>query len=63
MAVKDIQAEKKRLMTKLSVADFKIHSKSEVPVKWLLSPIIALFEYLNKARETQIIKGCYRRQS
>ena len=34
MAVKDIEAEKSRLVSELEVEEFEVFSREEVPVKW-----------------------------
>lgn len=61
LAVKDIIAEKERLVRELRVGNFEIFSRHEVPVKWgsFRDPwgnCIGLFEYINKREENERIK-------
>ncbi|MGR3764357.1 VOC family protein [Rossellomorea sp. NS-SX7] len=53
LGVADLEAEKKRVMQLLSVEDFTIHSRKEVPVKWATFEDpwgngIGLFQYMDQ---------------
>ena len=61
LAVKDLAAEKARLIDELKVEDFEIYSREEVPVKWCTfsdpwGNRIGLFEYIDKKEESIRIK-------
>ena len=56
-AVKDLAAEKARLVSELKIEDFEVFSREEVPVKWgtFSDPWgnrIGLFEYIDKLEES-----------
>ncbi|TKC18911.1 VOC family protein [Robertmurraya kyonggiensis] len=58
--VKNIEAERKRLIKELGIKEFEIHSRPEVPVKWgsFSDPWgnqLGFFEYLDKEEEQQRI--------
>ncbi|WP_270181389.1 VOC family protein [Alkalihalobacillus sp. CinArs1] len=58
LGVEDISAERERVMKKLNVAHFEIHSREEVPVKWgtFTDPWgnrLGFYEYLNKEMEAE----------
>ena len=62
LAVKDITAQKNRLVRVLNVDKFEVFSRQEVPVKWgtFTDPWgnrIGLFEYIDKAQEDKLIKN------
>jgi len=61
LGVKDLKAEKERLVRELNVENFEVFSRQEVPVKWgtLTDPwgnCIGLFEYLDKKEDDERIK-------
>ena len=65
LAVKDIEAERKRLMEALHIETFEIESRDEVPVKWATftdpwGNRLGFFEYLNKEEEEERIKSMLR---
>ncbi|MCA0987557.1 VOC family protein [Guptibacillus algicola] len=56
--VEDIEAERERVMKRLNVSHFEIHSREEVPVKWgtFEDPWgnrVGFYEYLNKEEQAQ----------
>ena len=61
LAVKDLKAEKERVLRELNVAHFEIFSRQVVPVTWASfsdpwGNRIGLFEYINKSEEKERIK-------
>lgn len=59
--VKNIEAERERLIKELGIEEFEIHSRPEVPVKWgsFSDPWgnqLGFFEYQNKTEEQERIK-------
>jgi len=61
LGVKDLKAEKERLVRELNVENFEVFSRQEVPVVWgtFTDPWgnrIGLFEYLDKKEEDERIK-------
>lgn len=61
LGVKDIEAERERVMSDLNVEHFEIHSREEVPVKWgtYIDPWgnrLGFFEYINKDEQAERIK-------
>ncbi|WP_070119784.1 VOC family protein [Bacillus marinisedimentorum] len=61
MGVKNIDAAKERVMNELNVADFEVHSREEVPVKWgtFSDPWgnrLGFFEYHDKTEEAERIQ-------
>ncbi len=62
LAVKDITAQKNRLIRELNVDRFEVFSRQVVPVKWgtFTDPWgnrIGLFEYIDKVHEDKLIKN------
>ncbi|WP_316568748.1 VOC family protein [Neobacillus sp. YIM B06451] len=60
VAVKDLEAEKSRLVSELEVENFEVFSREEVPVKWCTfsdpwGNRIGLFEYIDKKVESERI--------
>lgn len=60
-AVKDILNEKERIIRELNIANFEIHSRPEVPVKWgtFTDPWgnqIGFYEYIDKNEEKKRLK-------
>lgn len=63
--VKNIEAERERLIKELGIEEFEIHSRSVVPVKWgsFSDPWgnqLGFFEYQNKTKEQERIKTILR---
>ena len=61
LGVTNIEAERERLIEKLKIDSFEIHSRPEVPVKWgtFIDPWgnrLGFFEYLDKGEEQERIK-------
>ncbi len=61
LGVRDILRERNRMIEKLNIPPFEIHSRSEVPVKWATfqdpwGNEIGFFEYLNKQEEINRVK-------
>ncbi|MFE6169512.1 VOC family protein [Viridibacillus arvi] len=61
LAVKDIEAEQKRIVKELNVEHFEIYSRNEVNVKWgtFKDPWgnrVGFFEYLDKKEQNDRIK-------
>nr|WP_144924691.1 VOC family protein [Paenibacillus bovis] len=64
LAVKDLAAEKERLIDVLKVEDFEIFSREEVPVKWCTfsdpwGNRIGLFEYIDKKELKSLQSNLY----
>jgi hypothetical protein len=62
LGVKDIEAERNRLIKELLIEKFEIHSRPEVPVKWgtFEDPWgnqLGFFEYLNKTEQNERLKN------
>lgn len=62
LAVKDMEAQKNRLVRELNLENFEVFSRQEVPVKWATftdpwGNKIGLFEYIDKVQETKLIKN------
>lgn len=60
IGVTDLEAERSRLIHRLHVEEFEIHSREEVPVKWATfsdpwGNRIGLFEYMDKEVERERI--------
>lgn len=61
LGVKDIEAERERMMKHLNIERFEIHSREEVPVKWgtYTDPWgnqLGFFEYINKDEQAERMK-------
>ncbi|AGX04604.1 MULTISPECIES: VOC family protein [Bacillus] len=61
LGVKNIEAERQRLMDELMIEPFLIQSRSGVPVKWgtFTDPwgnLLGLFEYMDKSEEKKRIR-------
>jgi hypothetical protein len=60
MGVKDIEAERQRLMDELHIGSFEIHGRQEVPVKWATfhdpwGNQLGFFQYIDeKERDARI---------
>ena len=62
LGVKDIEAERNRLIKEFLIEKFEIHSRPEVPVKWGTfedhwGNQLGFFEYLNKTEQNERLKN------